>query len=93
MIPKKVKTNKTMETGGMLEKIIVVLVVMMLVDTFLTPHIHKSLSPVMYVTITIVTLYLIMPNKKNYGTSGHMRLILMFRYQIKKMKDRWAKES
>ena len=90
MIPKKVKTSKSLDTGGMLEKTMVVLIVILFVDTFLTPHIHKSLSPLMYVTITLVTLYLIFPNKKNYGLSGHMRLILMLRYQLNKLKERTA---
>lgn len=93
MIPKKVKTNKMMDMGGDLEKVLVVLIVLMFVDTVLSPHVHKSLSPLMYALIILITLYLILPNKKNYGMSGYTRLIFMLKYLLDKLKRKAAKES
>lgn len=93
MIPKKVKTSKIAETGGNLEKMMLVLSVLILVDVVLSPHIHQSLSPLMYATIALSTLYLILPNDKNYGTSGYMRIIVMLRYYFNKLKEKVAKRS
>lgn len=93
MIPQKVKTQKVMDTGGGLEKAVIVLIVLMFCDTVISPRVHSSLSPLMYFMIVIITLYLIMPNKKNYGSSGCTRLVLALKYQINKWKERVVKKS
>ena len=45
MIPSNVKTSKTLDTGGMLEKLLVVMIAVVMADTLITPYVHKALSP------------------------------------------------
>lgn len=90
MIPEKVKTSKTLDVGGVLEKVLIVLIVLVFADSILAQHVHKTVTPLMYAAVVLITLYLILPNKKNYGTSGYTRMILVLKYWIEKQKERRA---
>ncbi len=93
MIPSNVKTSKTLDTGGMLEKLIIVMIAVVMVDTMVTPYVHKALSPLVYIVTAVLVLYLILPNNKNHGTSGYMRLLLVVKYYVYKIRDKVVKNQ
>lgn len=88
MIPSDVKTRKSLDTGGALEKLMIVIIALLAVDRLIIPHVHKALSLIVYVITALLVLYLVLPNKKNYGTSGYMRLLLSIKYCFGKIKDK-----
>lgn len=88
VIPMKAKTNTTEDNGISFEMLVIVLGAVMFLNRIFENRVHSSLSTLLMVVLIGVVVYLFLPNKRNRGKNGYLRLLICMKYMIHKIKER-----
>lgn len=86
LIPSKSNVNTFSTASFSFGTMVLLLLVVMFGSEVVDQYVHKSFEiPAIFYVVCIV-VYLLYPNKLNYGKNGAQRIMICVKYYIKKMR-------
>lgn len=87
-IPSKSKTNNLEDSNMSLEAVLIIFLVVLIGNKVLENCVHGSLSFLLLILIILIIGFFILPNSKNKGKNGYMRISIYFKYLALKIRER-----
>ena len=88
LIPSNSKSNKITDNGINLEVLMILFVVIIIGQKIFEGRVHSWLSWLLIVLLGGIAGFCVLPNSKNHGQIGYVRLLNFIKFNIRKIEER-----
>lgn len=86
LIPKKSKNAMISLDSLGFETMIMLLMVLMFGSSFISEFVHVKFELLANIYIILLVVYLLLPNRQNYGKNGAQRVMICMKYYFRKIR-------